>query len=135
MPSPAEFEIKTDALPDLVRVCYRGHVTVAATQACCTELVGLLPRLRPGFAVLTDLSCLDSMDLECAGPLAKLMDAYRAGGVGMVVRVIPDRHKDIGFNILSIIHYREHVRIVTCDTLAEAERVLAPSSPTPTATK
>jgi hypothetical protein len=42
----------------------------------------------------------------------------------MVVRVIPDPHKDIGLNILSLFHYRRGVRIVTCETLEEAMRAL-----------
>ena len=32
--------------------------------------------------------------------------------------------KDIGFGILSIFHYARRVRVVTCETRAEAERVL-----------
>lgn len=126
MPSSAEFELQTDGIPDLVRVRYLGHVTAAGVQACCAALLALLPRMRRDFTVLTDLSGLDAMDLECAPHLAKLMETCREGGIGTVVRVIPDRHKDIGFNILSIIHYRSGVRIVTCDTMAEAERALAP---------
>jgi hypothetical protein len=85
----------------------------------------LLPRTRPGFTVLTDLSALDSMDLDCVADLTKIMDLCRAHEIGTVVRVIPDPAKDIGFNILSIVHYRGGVRIVTCETLAEAERALA----------
>jgi hypothetical protein len=42
-----------------------------------------------------------------------------------VVRVIPDPQKDIGLNILSLFHYRKRVRIVTCETLDEARKVLA----------
>ena len=49
----------------------------------------------------------------------------RAHGVGLVVRVIPDHSKDIGMNILSIIHYRGKVRIVTVDTVAEGEAAIA----------
>ena len=64
------------------------------------------------------------MDLDCVPHLTKIMDLSRAHGVGTVVRVIPDPDKDIGFSILSIIHYRRGVRIVTCESLAEAERVL-----------
>jgi hypothetical protein len=45
--------------------------------------------------------------------------------VETVVRVIPDPHKDIGLNIMSLFHYRRRVRIITCETLAEALRSLA----------
>jgi hypothetical protein len=52
------------------------------------------------------------------------MDRLRAGGIRTVIRAIPDPNKDIGLKILSIIHYRRGVRIVTCDSRAEAERAL-----------
>jgi hypothetical protein len=123
-----EFEIQTDALPDLMRVRYFGHVTAAGMQACCAEIERLLPQTRAGFTTLTDLSALESMDLDCVRPLTRIMDVCRAKGIGRVVRVIPDPDKDIGFNLLSIIHYRRGVRIVTCETLAEAERVVNPPS-------
>ena len=53
------------------------------------------------------------------------MDLCNKKGVEMVVRVIPDPHKDIGLNIMSLFHYRRHVRLVTCQTLAEAMNILA----------
>jgi hypothetical protein len=42
----------------------------------------------------------------------------------LVVRVIPDETKDIGFNILTVFHYPHRPQIVTCQTLPEAARVL-----------
>lgn len=128
VPTSAEFELQTDAIPDLVRVRYLGHVTAAGMQSCCAEVIRLLPQMRRDFAVLTDLTNLDAMDLDCVPHLTQLMDACHEKGIGTVVRVIPDPDKDIGFNILSIIHYRSHVRIITCETLAEAERALAPAT-------
>jgi hypothetical protein len=41
-----------------------------------------------------------------------------------VVRIIPDPSKDIGLNILSIVHYRGTVQVITCETALEAWRVL-----------
>jgi hypothetical protein len=52
----------------------------------------------------------------------ELMDQH---GVEIVVRVIPDSAKDIGLNIISIFHYPNRPRIVTCQTLTEAAQVLA----------
>ena len=52
----------------------------------------------------------------------KLIDQ---SGVGMVVRVIPDPKKDIGLNILTIFHYRNQPRFVTCEKMTEAAEVLA----------
>jgi len=64
------------------------------------ELKGLLAELSPGFRLLVDLTSLESMDLACAGQIGELMQLVDQGGVGMVVRVIPDPKKDIGMKIL-----------------------------------
>jgi hypothetical protein len=42
----------------------------------------------------------------------------------MVVRVIPDPRRDIGLKIMSAFHYRGDVKIVTCETLAQADEIL-----------
>jgi hypothetical protein len=122
------FHIRVDATQNLIRIRYLGQVTVAGMKACRTQVESELPALRPGFSVLTDLSGLESMELDCVEPLTKILDLFRAKGVGMVVRVIPDPSKDIGFKILSIIHLRRGVKVVTCDTLAEAEQALKTSA-------
>jgi len=121
--SPA-FKIQLDESRNLIRISYLGRVTAPGMAACKKELEKLIPSLRAGFTVLTDLSGLESMDLDCVPHLTKIMDLSKTHGVGSVVRIIPDRNKDIGFNILSIIHLRRGVKIITCDTLAEAERAL-----------
>lgn len=118
------FKIQSDAPQNTVRISYFGRVFPADMAACAKEVERLLPTMRTGFAVLTDLSGLESMDLECVPHLTKIMDLAKARGIGTVVRIIPDPDKDIGFNILSIIHLRRGVKIVTCETLAEAERAL-----------
>jgi hypothetical protein len=94
-------------------------------RAWTREIPTLLPDLRPGFRLLTDMSSLESMDLACVPYIKQLMDLCNKHGIEMVVRVIPDPQKDIGLNILSLFHYRRRVRIVTCKTLAEAMRALA----------
>ncbi len=129
MPDNPPVEIQSVPEQNLARVRYHGHVTVADMTVALARIESLLRQLRPGFTVFTDLSNLDSMDLDCVAPLTKIMDCCRAAGVGTVVRVVPDTNKDIGFNILSIIHYRHGVKIVTCATLAEAERELNVSPP------
>ncbi len=119
------FRIQLDATRNLVRVSYVGRVTAADMAACAAEIAASLPAMRPGFIVVTDLSALESMELDCVAHLTRIMDLSKAHGIGTVVRVIPDPAKDIGFNILSIVHYRRGVKIVTCETSAEAERALA----------
>lgn len=121
-----ECDVQVDESRNLVRIRYSGHVTVAEMKAVTVGAEGILSKVRPGFTVLADLSSLESMDLDCAPELTGMMDKFRARGIGMAVRIIPDPRKDIGFNILAIVHYRRGVRVVTCKTAAEAERVLKP---------
>jgi hypothetical protein len=124
MAKKVPFEVRVDVPRNLIRVHHRGHSTPAAMEACLAQVKAMLPQLQAGFTLLTDLSELESMELDCVTALAGTMDLMRAGGVRTVVRVVPDPAKDIGFNILSIIHYRRGIKIVTCKTLAEAERLL-----------
>ncbi|MGA2016306.1 MAG: hypothetical protein ABSH26_05080 [Opitutaceae bacterium] len=125
-PRTAPCDIQVDESRNLVTFRYFGHVTAASMKSVTERAGGILSRLRPGFTVLTDLSGLESMELDCAPDLTGMMDRFRAKGVGTVVRIIPDPSKDIGFNILAIVHYRRGVHVVTCETAAEAERILKP---------
>jgi anti-anti-sigma regulatory factor len=117
-------DIEIAVARNLVCLRFNGHVSAAQMRAGAEEVARLLPKMRAGFSVLADLSGLDAMDLDCVPHLAKIMDLCKAQGVGLVVRVTPDPEKDIGFNILSVTHYRGRVRVITCETLAEAERAL-----------
>lgn len=127
MPVKPTIEIQTVPGRNLARIRYFGRITGGEMKTAVARIESLLSELKPGFTVLTDLSGLESMDLDCVPHLTKIMDASRARGIGTVVRVVPDPDKDIGFNILSIIHYRRGVQIITCETLAEAERALGPA--------
>ena len=89
------------------------------------ELVGLLAELAPGFRLLTDLGRLESMSADCATEFGKLMELLDQSGVELVVRVIPDQKKDIGLSILSLFHYQQPPRIVTCESMVEAVRLLS----------
>ncbi len=118
------FEIAIDAARNVSRLQYSGKVTAAHMPDCVAQITTLLPQLRAGFTVLVDLSGLDAMDIDCVPFLSTIMDFCRVQGVGTVIRVIPDPSKDIGLNILSLIHYRGQVHIITCDTVEEAEKLL-----------
>ena len=93
-------------------------------KAVYERVKALLPEMRPDFTYLADLSGLESMDLECVPDITKIMDACNAAGIGTVVRIVPNPRMDIGLNILSIIHYRRGVRVLTCQNSTEARRVL-----------
>lgn len=111
---------------NLIQVSYLGRVDPAGMAECAAKILTLLPGLRPGFTVLTDLSGLEAMELDCVTPLTRMMDQFRARGVATVVRVIPDPARDIGLNILALTHYRGGVAVLTCTTRAEAEQRLPP---------
>jgi len=119
------FQAKVDKAKNLLKISYSQHVGSEDTERGEEELPVLLADLRPGFRVLTDLSTLESMDLACVPHINNLMDLCNEKGVNMIVRVIPDPHKDIGLNIMSLFHYSRRVRMVTCETVAEAMNILA----------
>lgn len=119
------FKVELDKATNLLKISYAQHVGPEDTKRGEEQMPSLLADVRPGFRLLTDLSDLESMDLSCLPHIDGVMDLCNNKGVEMVVRVIPDPHKDIGLNILSLFHYRHRVRLVTCATLAEAEQILA----------
>lgn len=124
MTAPPVFEIKADSVRNLIRISYHGQVNAAALKALAAQAAVVVRRIRPGFTVLTDLSRLENMTLGCVPHLSKIMDLFKAKGIGTAIRVIPDPKKDIGLTILAIIHYDSGVRILTCQTLAEAEAAM-----------
>ena len=118
------YKVEANKSKNLLKITYAQHVGPEDTKRVEEAIPPLLSDLRPGFRLLTDLSSLESMELTCMPYIKRMMDLFNKKGVEMVVRVIPDPQKDIGLNILSLFHYRRRVRIVTCQTLAEARKVL-----------
>jgi hypothetical protein len=89
------------------------------------DLKVLLAELSPGFRLLVDLTQLESMHPDSLTVIGRMMELFDRSGVGLIVRVIPDPGKDIGFNISTVFHYPHHPQVVTCETLIEAARALA----------
>ncbi len=119
------FHAKATKSKNLLHVRYSGKIGPADTQNYATSLSCALARLEAGFRLLTDMSALQEMDIACVPHIKAMMDLCNKKGVSLVVRVIPDPHKDVGMNILSPFHYRRSVRIVTCETIAEAMALLS----------
>lgn len=117
-------EVAVNESANLLKIRFSGRVDVAELMASTGKIEALLLTLRPKFSLLTDLSELQSMDVACVPHIVRVMDLCREQEIGTVVRVIPDRDKDIGFGILSLFHYPQEVHIVTCESLAEATRAL-----------
>jgi hypothetical protein len=119
------FQIEADKPKNQLHFVFSGHVTPEETRRWREQLCKFVVTLQPGFTLLTDMSALDMMDLECVPDIEWSMEALDEAGITRVVRIIPDPRKDIGLNIMSRFHYRPRVRIVTCDTMEEALRALA----------
>ena len=105
----------------LLQIRFAGRVDLAEADACRQRVCDVLPELQPGFCLLTDLSGLQEMDPGCGTIIDEVMDALNRSGVAKVVRVVPDPRTDIGFGIMSLFHYQPQVRVVTCQSLAEAK--------------
>ena len=118
------FQAEVDKANNLLKVRHAGRVTSAETKRGADEVAGVVMELQPGFRLLTDMSALDFMELECVPHLEHMMDVCNKRGVALVVRIIPDPHKDIGLKIMSLFHYHRGVRIITCATMEEANQAL-----------
>jgi hypothetical protein len=117
-----KFEV--DEPKRLLAIRYRGVVRAEETEKGLEQIRDGLAKLQRGFRLLADLSELESMDVGCAPFIEKAMDLCNEKGASMVVRVIPDPHRDIGLQIMSIFHYHGDVQIITCQTLPEADEIL-----------
>jgi hypothetical protein len=119
------FQVEADHSKKLLKISFSHHVAVEEAKSSVEKAKALLADMQPGFRLLTDLSGLESMEVACAAHIRRTMDWCNKKGVAQVVRVIPDPHKDIGLNIMSLFHYRHGIPIVTCESLEEAMAVLA----------
>src|SRR5262245_28342659 len=118
-------QIEADKNRNLLEIRFFQRVVPADLKDQVERVKSLLADLAPDFRLLADLSGLESMDLACAPYIKDTMDLCNRKGVSKVVRIIPDPRKDIGLNIMSYFHYDRDVRIVTCETRAEAEQALS----------
>jgi anti-anti-sigma regulatory factor len=116
--------IEADQRKNLLLVRYRGLIGSDEMQSGLDQIQAGLAKLESGFRLLADLTDLESMDVACAPFIEKAMDLCNEKGASLVVRVIPDPHRDIGLQIMSYFHYSGDVQIETCQTLAEAMKIL-----------
>jgi hypothetical protein len=114
------FLCSVDSTGRLLTIGYSGRVSVGSAKACVEAVRGLLGGVKPGFHLLVDMSHLEWMDFECAPELGAIMELCNARGLASVVRVIPDKSKDIGVNLMSHFHYSPSVRVHHFETLADA---------------
>ena len=119
------FLVTSNKMNALVVLRYIGIVPAAELEHGEVEIRSLVAEMSPGFRLLQDLSQLETMNADCLPVIGRLMEFFDGSGVGLVVRVIPDPTKDIGFNILTVFHYPSKPQIITCQTLLEADEHLA----------
>jgi anti-anti-sigma regulatory factor len=119
------FSIEVSDAERLIKISWSGKVDSEEMRRCAEEMSVAASKIRPGFRLLADMTCLESMDSAGAPYIGSVMDLCVAKQVEHVVRVIPDPHKDIGLNIMSYFHYGSKVRVTICDNLADALRRLA----------
>ncbi len=119
------FEV--DEPKKLLAIRYHGVVRAEETEKGLEQIRNGLAKLQRGFRLLADLSELQSMDVGCAPFIEKAMDMCNEKGASMVVRVIPDPHRDIGLQIMSMFHYGGDVQILTYQTWPRRKRFYAMS--------
>ena len=108
----------------LLHMSYINRVTPTELRAGREDVEALLAELPTGCRVLADFGRLETMTSDCVPEIGLGMEQLDRHRVGLIVRVIPDSSKDIGLNILTVFHYKQRPRIVTCKTLEEAARAL-----------
>ena len=118
------FETKIDQAKNSLTIRYIRRVDPEEAKRFAKQFPNVLLELRPGFSLLTDMSELESMDVDCVPHIKTVMDLCNQKKISTIVRIIPDPRKDVGFNILSLFHYDRRVRIVTCQTLEEGLKLL-----------
>ncbi|HNQ72555.1 MAG TPA: hypothetical protein PKN95_02990 [Verrucomicrobiota bacterium] len=109
----------------LLFLAYAGDVTPEELRRRRPDLETLAAGLRAGLRVLVDFTHLDRMAVQCAEEIGFGMELLDRHEVSLVVRVIPDPHKDIGMSILTLFHYKHRPRILTCKNLSAAAKLLA----------
>jgi hypothetical protein len=100
------------------------HVTPDCVEGSRRAIRDQMKHLRPGFALLCDLTHLEMMDPDCAQSLGALMELCSSREMGVAVWVIPDPGKDIGMNLISRFHVWQPVKMHTRPNMAEALKCL-----------
>ena len=114
------YSVEADKCKRLVVISTVGRVTKEEAKQAAQRVRDILKDFAAGFRVLADFRWLESMDTAAARHVAEIMDTLTEKQVALVIRVMPDPHKDIGLNILSQFHYGPEIQITTFDTMADA---------------
>ena len=119
------FLVTINKAKQLMCLSYIGHVVAEDLQRSAGDLETMLAEMPPGFRLLADFTRLESMDTGCVPEIGKAMELFDRHQMGLIVRVMPDPGKDIGFNIISAFHYKNRPPTALCDTMEQAARLLS----------
>ncbi|MBU1086703.1 MAG: GGDEF domain-containing protein [Candidatus Omnitrophica bacterium] len=114
------FSIKFDSRNNLLTLEFHSNFDEQQGEILCSRLEKELGKSKHGFIVLSDLSKMDCFDDAASKYIQKMMKICNDHGVSKIFRVVPNKDKDIGFNIMSIFHYSKSVKIYTYESLEEA---------------
>lgn len=101
-------------------ISFTQLVNALEMNRCLKKVKALLPVMKPGFRLLTDLTGLERMEVSCAVSIGIMMDLCDKYRVGAVLTVVPDASKDIGFDLMGLFHYNTRVTTMLYPNLAEA---------------
>lgn len=118
------FLATTNKSKRLLQLSYIDHVTKVELENGYEELTGLMAEFPQGFRLLADFGRLESIDLNAVDTIGKAMELFEKNGLELVVRLMPDPSKDIGFKIIGIFHYKSRPRVIVCETMVEAIKAL-----------
>jgi hypothetical protein len=112
------YSVEADQSKRLLVISAAGKVTKKEVAAVAQQVRQMMNEVTPGFRVLTDFRWLDRMEPAAAIHIAEIMDALAEKKVALVVRVVPDPHKDIGFKHSLTVslrpeHQTRHLRVVS----------------------
>lgn len=110
----------TNKTRGLLHLGFIGDVDPAQIHQALDALPALLRDLPAGFILLVDLERVGIMTKECAPGIGRLMELFDQKGVRQVIRVIPDKSKDIGFQVLYLLHYKNPPPLVICENMLQA---------------
>jgi hypothetical protein len=119
------FSVETDDINRLIKINWSENVGLEEMRDGAEQVRALSANLKHGFRLLSDLTGLQSMDPRGASYIGAIMDLFAAKEVSLIVRVIPDPHKDIGLNILTYFHYGTKVQVETYQNLSDALKSLS----------
>lgn len=119
------FHAEFDTSGRVLTMSFGEHVDATEMKSCLEKLRIMLVDIRPGFRLLTDLTCLECMDADCSTDLGEMMSLCDAKGISAVLTVVPHPKKDIGFTLMEPFHYAKDVEMSTYETLADAIQSLA----------